>query len=176
MRIFEHREADRIPIIDSPWRTTIERWHREGMPEGVSFVDFFDLDRVALIHVDNSPRYETVILEETDEYIISTTAWGATLKQWKQADSTPQFLDFKITSMDKWLEAKERMKPTPDRIPWNYLKDNYRRWREEGYWIQAQLWFGFDVTHSWTVGTERLLIALIENPEWCIDMFNHFLD
>jgi uroporphyrinogen decarboxylase len=38
------------------------------------------------------------------------------------------------------------------------------------------LWFGFDVTHSWTVGTERLLIALLENPEWCIDMFNHFLD
>jgi len=117
MRIFEHREADRIPIIDSPWRTTIERWHREGMPEGVSFVDFFDLDRVALIHVDNSPRYETIILEETDEYIISTTTWGATLKQWKRTDSTPEFLDFKIITMDKWLEAKERMKPTrPDSL------------------------------------------------------------
>ena len=38
------------------------------------------------------------------------------------------------------------------------------------------LWFGFDVTHSWMVGTERLLFALLENPEWCMDMFNHFLD
>jgi len=26
------------------------------------------------------------------------------------------------------------------------------------------------------VGTERLLIALMEEPEWCVDMFNHFLD
>ena len=176
MRMFQHREADRVPIIDSPWRSTIERWHREGMPEGMSFVDYFDLDRVAHIHVDNSPRYEVTILEETEGYVISTTAWGATLKQWKHADSTPEFLDFKVTSMDRWLEARERMTPTPDRIPWDYLRENYPRWRKEGYWIQAQLWFGFDVTHSWTVGTERLLIALIENPEWCVDMFNHFLD
>ena len=49
-------------------------------------------------------------------------------------------------------------------------------WRSEGAWIEAGLWFGFDVTHSWTVGTERLLIALMEDPEWCSDMFNHFLD
>ena len=31
-RMFAHREADRIPIIDSPWGDTIARWHREGMP------------------------------------------------------------------------------------------------------------------------------------------------
>jgi uroporphyrinogen decarboxylase len=40
-RMYEHREADRIPVIDIPWRTTIERWHKEGMPEGISYVDFF---------------------------------------------------------------------------------------------------------------------------------------
>lgn len=32
------------------------------------------------------------------------------------------------------------------------------------------------MTHSWFIGTERLLIALIEQPEWCMDMFNTFLD
>jgi uroporphyrinogen decarboxylase len=175
-RIYNHQEADRIPIIDIPWKSTIERWHREGMPEDVSFVDYFDLDKVANIWVDNSPRYEVKIIEETEEYIIYTTVWGATLKEWKHADSTPEFLDFKITNIDKWLEAKKRMSPTLDRIPWDHLKKDYKRWREEGYWVQAQLWFGFDVTHSWTVGTERLLIALLDNPEWCVDMFNHFLD
>ncbi|SHF22215.1 uroporphyrinogen decarboxylase [Caldanaerobius fijiensis DSM 17918] len=175
-RMFEHKEADRIPIIDDPWETTIERWHREGMPEGVSFVEFFDLDRVAHISVDNSPRYEAKIIEETDEYKIYTTSWGATLKSWKHITSTPEFLDFRIKDRISWKEAKERMVPSRDRIPWDYLQANYKKWREEGYWIQAGLWFGFDVTHSWTVGTERLLIALIEDPEWCIDMFNHFLD
>ena len=55
-RMFEHKEADRVPIYDSPWEGTIRRWHREGMPEGVSYVDYFDLDKIAHISVDNSPR------------------------------------------------------------------------------------------------------------------------
>lgn len=175
-RIFEHREADRVPILDSPWKGTIERWHEEGMPRGMSYVDYFDLDRVASIGVDITPRYEVKTLEETDEYIVYTTAWGATQKEWKCQDSTPEFLDFTVTDSDKWLDAKERMTPTKDRIPWEHLKANYAKWRKEGYWIKAGLWFGFDVTHSWTVGTERFLMALVENPDWCVDMFNHFLD
>ncbi len=175
-RMFEHKEADRVPILDSPWGATVERWHREGMPEGVSYRDYFALDKVAGISVDNSPRYPAYTIEETEEYKIYTTVWGATQKEWKHAASTPEFLKFTITGPDEWKEAKERMVPTRDRIPWKLLENNYRKWREEGYWIQANLWFGFDVTHSWAVGTERLLIALLEDPEWCVDMFNHYLD
>jgi uroporphyrinogen decarboxylase len=37
-------------------------------------------------------------------------------------------------------------------------------------------WFGFDVTHSHFVGTERVLMALIEDPEWCREMFEHELE
>ncbi|MCL5283999.1 MAG: hypothetical protein M1330_04720 [Armatimonadetes bacterium] len=175
-RMFEHRIADRVPIIDSPWASTIERWNREGMPENTNFVDFFGLDHAEHIGVDNSPRYECKVIEETERYTIYTTPWGATLKNWKHAGSTPEFLDSTVVDWDSWLRAKERMKPTPDRIPWDHLRKNYRRWKEDGYWIQAGLWFGFDVTHSWTVGTERVLIAMIENPEWLVDMFRHFLN
>ena len=175
-RMFAHKEADRVPIIDSPWGTTIERWHREGMPEGISFVDFFKLDHVVGIGVDNSPRYETKVIEETDEYVISTNAWGATMRNWKHATSTPEFLDFTVTDRESWQRAKAQMTPTDDRIPWEHLKQHYPEWREKGCWIEAGLWFGFDVTHAWMVGTERTLIAIIEDPEWCVDMFNHFLD
>ncbi len=175
-RMYAHQEADRVPVIDSPWDATIERWHREGMPEDTDFVDFFDLDKMAHIGVDNSPRYPAGVVEETDEYVITTTGWGATLKNWKHIASTPEFLDFRIDGPDAWQEAKARMTPTPDRIPWDHLKANYPTWKREGHWIVGGLWFGFDVTHSWTVGTERLLMALLDNPEWCVDMFNHFLD
>lgn len=175
-RAFYHREPDRVPILDSPWRGTIKRWHREGMPEGVDYIDYFDLDRVTTVGLDNSPRYPVRVLEDTDTYQIATTPWGVTLRNWKEDDSTPEFLDFTITGRAEWAEAKERMVPTKDRIPWEHLEREYRRWREEGHWIVAGLWFGFDVTHSWAVGTERLLMALIEDPEWCIDMFNTFLD
>lgn len=98
------------------------------------------------------------------------------MKNWKHRGGVPEFLDFTIVDRDSWQEAKTRMTPTPDRIPWDTLRQDYRRWREEGYWISAALWFGFDVTHSWVVGTERVLLAMVEDPEWLVDMFHHFLD
>ena len=175
-RMYDLREADRVPIIDSPWRATIERWQREGMPEDVNFVDFFGLDRVATINADNSPRYEERVLEETDEYVIQTHRWGTTTKQWKHAASTPDFLDFTVTDPDTWRQARQRMTPTRDRVDWARLKRDYPAWREQGAWIYGGLWFGFDVTHAWLVGTERLLMAMVTHPEWVVDMFNHYLD
>ena len=176
-RMYEHREADRVPVIDSPWEATIERWHKEGMPEDVSYVEFFDLDRTAQIDVDISPRYPERVLEETDEYLIKTTAYGVTLKVWKHAASVPQFLDFTVRDRDTWGDAKRRMNTDDaDRIDWQYLSENYPRWVHEGRWITGGLWFGFDVTHSWTVGTERVLLALVEEPDWLRDMFETFLE
>ncbi|MGI6670505.1 MAG: uroporphyrinogen decarboxylase family protein [Christensenellales bacterium] len=174
-RMYQHREADRVPILDSPWSETIDRWVQEGMPTR-DYVAHFGLDKVAHISVDNSPRYEKKTIEQTEDYCIYTTSWGATLKSWTKHGSTPEFLDFTITDAEKWLEAKARMQVDDARIPWDYLKENYPRWRAEGYWISAGLWFGFDVTHSWAVGTERLLMAMIEEPEWVEDMYDTFLE
>ena len=175
-RMFDHQEADRIPIIDQPWGATIERWEREGMPEDTSYVDYFGLDHVAGIRVDNSPQYEEKVVEETEEYKTVTTKWGVTLKNWKHAASTPQFLDFTIVDPETWKKARERIRPERSRVNWEHLKMNYNTWKEKGCWIQAGLWFGFDVTHSWMVGTERLLCALVEQPEWCMDIFSHMLE
>ncbi len=174
--MFSHKEADRIPVTDTFWGATISRWHSEGLPEKVGVEEFFGLDKIAGIGVDISPRYPQKVLEETEDYIIYTTKWGATQREWKKQASTPEFLDFTVKTYEDWLKAKERMSVGEGRINWDYLKKNYSRWKKEGYWVQAGLWFGFDVTHSWFTGTERLLIAMIEQPEWCSDMFNTFLD
>lgn len=175
-RMFEHKEADRVPIIDDPWGATIERWHAEGMPTDISFVDYFGLDHVADLWLDNSPRYEAKVLEENDTYTIATTPWGVRYKVWKHAASTPEFLDFTIVDPDSWRKAKALMTPTSDRIPWDHLKANYKTWRERGSWLRAHFWFGFDITHSWIVGTERFLVALRTDPQWCMEIFNTCLD
>jgi uroporphyrinogen decarboxylase len=175
-RMFAHRDADRVPVLDSPWEATIERWQTEGMPKDVDYQDYFDLDHISVINVDSSPRFPVQTLEQTDEYRVHTTTWGATLKDWKHAGGVPQFLDFVIKDRDSWQKAKERMTPTRDRIDWKALDRNYRVWRSRGDWIQGLLWFGFDVTHSWTVGTECVLLALVEDPEWLSDVFNTMLE
>jgi len=174
--MFEHREADRIPIVDSPWGPTIERWQREGMPKDVDWVDYFDIDHVVGIGADISPRYEARVIEETEEYVIETTPWGVTQKNFKHSASTPEYFDFKVKTAEDWKEAKARMTPGRGRIDWDGLRKRYKTWREQGYWIQGGLHFGFDVTHARFIGTERMLMALMTDPDWCADMFNHFLD
>jgi len=175
-RMYEHREADRVPIIDSPWAGTLRRWHAEGMPENADWVDYFDVDRTVGISVDITPRFEEKILEETDEWYITTTKWGVTMRCFKAQDSTPEMLDFRVVDTDSWAEAKTRMLLEDDRIPWDTLKNNWDKWCAEGAWKQAGFWFGFDVTHSWMMGTENALIAMMEEPELMCDMFDTYLD
>jgi uroporphyrinogen decarboxylase len=175
-RMFEHREADRIPVMDSPWGATIERWRREGMPADADFREYFALDRIETIMVDNSPRYPAATVEETEEHIIQTTPWGVTMRNFKHTASTPEFLHHTVVSPDTWNEAKLRIQPTRDRVNWEHLQRNFKGWRERGAWVEVLLWFGFDVTHSWMVGTDRMLEALAVEPEWCMDMFGHMLE
>lgn len=174
-RMYEHREADRVPILDDPWSGTIRRWKREGMPANAEWEDYFGADKIGLIEVDITPCYEEKILEDNDRYYIATSKWGVTMKHFKEEDSTPEFLDFKVTSEEVWADAKARMTLEDDRIPWDYLKANYGKWREEGRWIRAIFWFGFDVTHSWMMGTENTLISMIEEPEFVEDIFDTYL-
>ena len=174
--VYAHREGDRAPFFDFPWESTIERWQNEGIPAGTSWQDYFGLDRVYTIYADNSPRYPKEVLEEAEEYSVLTTEWGVKLRQWKHHGGTPEFLDYTVTDPDSWAKARARMTPSRDRIDWARLKREYRACRERGDWFECMAWFGFDVTHSWMLGTERLLVALIENPEWCMEMFGHYLD
>ncbi len=174
-RMYAHKEADRVPIMDSPWTETIDRWVAEGMPSR-DYVRHLDLDKTVYISTDNSPRLPERVLEETDDYIIRTTKWGATERVFKRNTTTPEHLGFLIDSPDQWNQYKERMTPSDDRIPWAWLKENYANWRKDGCWITGGLWFGFDITHSYMVGTETLLMAMLEEPQWCMEMFERELD
>ena len=171
-RILAHRDADRVPVTDYPWAATLARWQREGMPANVSFAEYFGLDRFVEFGSDNSPRYPTRTVEETDEYLVHTNTWGATLKNWKSHGGVPEFLGFTINGPDAWRVAKQRIAPTHDRIDIERLRRDFPKWRAAGSWITAGLWFGFDVTHSWMVGTETVLMALAEDPDWIVDMWN----
>ena len=174
--MYEHREADRVPIWDWPWLSTLERWREEGLPEGTSYSDYFDLDSYVSIWADNTFKYPETILEETDEYIVEKTRWGATVKNWKKRGGVPEHIDFEIKDADSWKKAKGLMVAGRDRIDWSRLERNYTRWRNKGSWIGGHFNFGFDVTHASMVGTERLLVAMLEEPEWVKDMVDHQLE
>jgi len=173
--VYAHQEPDRVPLTDGPWGVTIRRWQREGLPAGVDWAEFLGFDKIVGISVDNSPRFPSKVVKDTADYRITTTAWGATMRNWKNSASTPEFLDFTIKDRASWAEAKARMTPTEDRVNWKHLKENYAKWVEQGAWIVAGGWFGYDVFASWHVGTERMLFAMADDPGWCRDMMEHAL-
>ena len=155
----------------------MRRWHAEGMPENTDWRDYFGIDKVASIGIDITPRYPVQRLSEDEHSYVETSSWGVTMRHFKLEDSTPEFLDFKVTTPEAWEECKARMlKDSDNRIDWDYLKKNYPIWQTQGQWIQANFWFGFDVTHSWMMGTENHLIAMYEEPEMVVDMYNTYLD
>lgn len=171
-RMYAHQEADRVPILASPWGTTLERWKREGMPPDVDFAEYFDLDRVAGIGGDTSPRYPAKVIEETDDYVVYFDSWGTTAKNWKHASSTPHWLARTVVDRASWEAAKARMVMSRDRVDWAHLERYYPVWRKQHSWIHGGLWFGFDVTHARVVGTEQLLVWMADDPDLVRDMFN----
>jgi uroporphyrinogen decarboxylase len=175
-RMFDHKEADRVAMWDFPWPGALKRWHNEGMPQNISYEDYFDVDKVSRVVVDNSPLYHEYVVEENDRFKTVMTSWGGTQRDFKEEDSTPDFIDYSIINKEKWQEAKARITATPDRIPWDYLKANHAKWKAEGHWILGDLWFSFNQFTSYVVGMERFLIYMLEEPEMCSDMLNHSLD
>jgi len=173
--VYNHENPDRVPMHDGPWASTLERWYREGLPAGVGPREFFGWDFLAGFGTDNSPRFPIETVEETEEYRIHTTQWGVTMRNWRHRGSVPEFLDFAITR-DTWPEIKERMVPAPERVNWKLLEDNFHLWREQGAWITAGAWFGYDVMASWVVGYDRTLIAMADDPEFVQDFINTCLE
>lgn len=176
LRVLRHQEPDRVPMRDVFWESTTERWRHEGLPLGVDPAEYFGFDRVAGFGTDNSPRFPVRVIEDTDAYTLYTTQWGVTQRNWKHRASVPEFLEFQVVDRDSWAAAKGRMTPSRDRVNWANLERNWSSWTAQGHWITAGAWFGFDVLHSWFVGTERVMMAIVEDPQWVKDMIDTMLE
>ncbi|MEA3403976.1 MAG: uroporphyrinogen decarboxylase family protein [Armatimonadota bacterium] len=169
-----HREADRVPIDDSPWATTIRRWRREGLPEGVSPAEYFGYE-FSGVGADLSLRMPTEVVEETDEYTIAWNANGALRKNFKHSTSTPECIDFRIKTSADWYAWKEEMEVGRDRINWEGGLRAQRAAREGGLWFPYRAATGYDKTQG-VVGSERLLIAMAQEPHWPADMYMTWSD
>ena len=87
---------------------------------------YFDMDectaRIGLNDAEPVPKYEKIIVEETDEYTITREADGVTQKQLKTVGGMPEWLDYPIHSRKEWEKFKgERFRPVlAERLPENW--------------------------------------------------------
>lgn len=118
-RAIKHQPVDRVPCVDAYFLPeTIKRWEKEGLPEGASVAEFFDLDLVC-IPVDCTAGMKEKLLDETDEYRIVTDADGVTRKHWKVYSTAPQELDFPVKQPRDWREIRPMLKGHEGRLPEN---------------------------------------------------------
>jgi len=174
-RMYEHRDADRVPVRDGPWGPTVDRWVSEGMPTR-DYARHLGMDEIAYFHIDSSPRFPWKNIFDDGRIVITKNNEGAIVKNMKHSASVPEDLDFFLESRDTWEIVKGRMKPDDTRINWAWLDGMYKGAKEAGAWIELDFWYGFDVTHSRMMGTEQTLLAMVEDPEMVVDIFNTRLD
>jgi uroporphyrinogen decarboxylase len=169
-----HQEPDRVAIHDSLWKTTIRRWVNEGLPEKEDPTVFFDYE-IVKFGGDITFRFPEEILQETDEYIVVRDPTGAVVKNWKNRTSTPEKHDFLIASKAVWDRYKDRLIWDPSRINTTDQLEQNRRATQAGKCVNYSAGIGYDYVQG-VIGTERLLIAMIEEPDWCREMFETFTD
>lgn len=169
-----HQQPDRVPIHDSPWQTTIDRWHQQGLPEGTSPHDYFGYE-LSSFGADLTLQLPEELIEETDDYIIKRNANGAELKNWKHATSTPECRGWLITTRQLWDHYKDRYTYNDSRIDTAAGLQANRDARARGQFCVYSAPIGYDKTQG-IVGSENLLMAMATEPLWAEEMFAMGID
>jgi uroporphyrinogen decarboxylase len=174
--------ADRRPywIFWGPWRTTWERWQREGMPaEARDLRAYFGADMPPLalpVNCGPCPRIERRVLEEDQDYVVFTDGWGIKRRDYKHGESMSQFLQFPVADRRDWERFKEeRLDPHhPDRLAGNW-RARAAEWTGKGYPIQLGYFPDVGVFGGvrWLLGDEEGLVAFHTQPDLVRDIMEH---
>lgn len=160
---------DRVPFQDTYWQSTLTRWQREGLPDNIDPQVYFGCE-MARLGGDYSLRFSERTLEESERYRLYVDSDGATRKVIRIGDDwTPHWVEFSIVDRSAWERERERMAFVPERVPGN-VEQIYEKARAQGLFVTFQVHACFHPTWH-RIGLERMLIALIEEPEWIADMF-----
>jgi uroporphyrinogen decarboxylase len=178
---------DRLPVCDALWDGLQQEWIQEGMPTGVSLADHFDWD-IESMFIDASPRFDTVVQSRAGGRITFEDRAGYTVAKEDGRSGTLDFLEHKTKTRDDWENlTKPRMilnDPSGtariDSASYFCHLDTYPTWEEARRRFDTAYARGRFVTFAaygpWEAtwrhrGLAALLVDVLEDPEWCADMF-----
>ena len=165
------KTSDRIPLMDSYWATTEERWHREGLPQDVSPGDYFGTNEIVRIAGDYTLLMPERALEEDATSRLYWDSDGALRRDLHVAEGwTTQWLDFSIKSREGWLKHAHRTAFDDARIPQATL-DAYREARQGQRFV---CYSGHACFHpTWMrIGMERMLMLMLEEPGFIHELYS----
>jgi uroporphyrinogen decarboxylase len=161
---------DRVPLFDSYWTTTVERWQREGLPPGVSPNEYFGTDDIVRIGGDYTLQMPERVLEQAPALRTYWDSEGALRKDLHLAEGwTSQWLDFTIQTREDWLEHEHRLAFNESRIPESAI-ETYRQAREGGRFVCYSAHACFHPTWA-RIGMTRMLMSMLDEPDFIHELY-----
>jgi uroporphyrinogen decarboxylase len=169
-----HEEPDRVPVHDSVWGATVDRWKGEGLPHHVPVDEYFGFE-LAGLGADITPRYPVAVVERNEEYIVERDAYGGLRMNHRDYSTTPEILDWPIKSREDWEHAKRRLEPSYTRVDWVSARERFETARAEGKFITYGGGLGYDLACRY-MKSDEFLMLLVTEPIWVRDMFQTLAD
>jgi uroporphyrinogen decarboxylase len=173
---------DRAPYYLSwgPWRTTWERWEREGKPAEITdHRSFMDPDvPPQVLYVDSGPCPELTsgVIEEDEVSFVHYDSWGIKRRDYKHTESMSEFISFPVTNRSEWEEFKTRyLNPHDPRRLETDWRTKGAEWMRLGYPIQLGYYpdAGVFGPYRWLLGDEEGLVALRTMPDLAHEIMDH---
>jgi len=184
------------------WLQTIDRWHREGLPEELNnpekVNDYFGVDRYLQLKIKYGvwPIDKRKIIKSTDKFEIIRNEEGFLIKEFKGVSaelSMPEYMERPVKTREDWEKFKSsRLDPdAPGRDTFTLVKDgitliesspgagNFEEARQMLIHSDCpiELFVGslFGMPRNW-LGLTDIALALYDDESWIADMMSHLAD
>ena len=184
---------DHLPRNESPWKQTVDRWQREGMPQDISLADYFQFD-ITCMFIDPSPQYPMRILSQDEKFITYDDRYGYRIRKDPHGESTLEFLYHVTTDREAWEnDVKPRLvlsddAAAPARLDdksyfghfdpfpaWDEAVDKYHRLYADDRYMLFMFYGPWEA--AWRHrGMEALLMDVVLAPDWIEEMAKIHVD
>ena len=185
LKLMRGEPVDRAPFFPcfGPWGATLDRWHREGLPEGADYAQIvgFDGDLRHCMPVNGfmCPNIEPEVVTEDEDTCTVVDRFGVRKRERRDGASMPEFLSYLVTDRESWAANKWRFDPdTPGRLPdpdyWqSFCVANAER-TDPAY--AGDLPTGFFGGPRELMGFENLVLAFYDDPTLLEDILDTLCD
>ncbi|MCZ7646143.1 MAG: hypothetical protein M5U26_12785 [Planctomycetota bacterium] len=170
-RALRREQPDRVPRFDHFWQDAARALRSQaGAPPGADLNDLFDFD-IRALSFDWTARLPRTVLREDEVSRVYRDANGATIREFKNSQTTGEHIDFAVKDPDVWRQSfRARYAFDRTRVDWEASLRAYRRWREEGRYIVLSCREPFEA--AWPlVGPVAHMLGYAEEPEWIQDIY-----
>jgi uroporphyrinogen decarboxylase len=177
-RMFQRQEQDRIPRHDTFWKETIERWQSEGLDgDRQTVLDMLESDFYQLCWCwPRSFPGEDVIVEQDEQTKVIRDGHGKLVRYWKHRSGTPEHLGFDCSTREIWeTRYKPALLQNMYQLDIDSIRKNHAAGRAANRWVHLTGIEAFEHTRT-LMGDEISLMAMVEDPEWVIDVARTITD